>query len=64
MNGERKGQHVKFWIFSTVAVRDSYFLGGPNTTEKFKTHNKKANRKIPKNKMVEMFRGWDWDFNT
>ncbi len=62
--GERKGQHVKFWIFSTVAVRDSYFLGGPNTSEKYKTYSKKVSRKISQNKMVELFRGWDWDFKT
>ena len=63
--GDRKGQHAKFWIFASVAVRDSYFpKAGGRPTKRYLTHNKEMNRKYSYNKMVELFRGWDYSFKT
>ncbi len=59
IDGDRKGQHAKFWIFSSVDVRNSYFPKAKTATDKYKTYTKKLDRQISQNKMVELFRGWD-----
>ncbi len=65
IDGDRKGQHVKFWVFSSTAVRDSYFpVAGGRPTDSYITHNEKASRQVSTNKMIELFRGWDFDFKT
>ncbi len=64
ITGDRMGQHVKFWIFSTVAVRASYFPETGKPSEKYWKYRKAEDKKISQNKMVELFRGWDWDFKT
>jgi hypothetical protein len=62
--GDRKGQHARFWIFPSADVRNSYFLDIETATDKYYTYTKKLDRKISQNKMVELFRGWDWRYNT
>lgn len=62
--GDRKGKHAKFWIFPTVAVRDSYYPELGNTSEKYMKYRKAVDKKVSQNKMVELFRGWDYDYNT
>ena len=62
IDGDRKGQHAKFWIFSSADVRDSYFPKIKTVSDKYKTYTKKLDREISQNKMVELFRGWDWSY--
>lgn len=62
--GDRKGQHAKFWIFPTVAVRNSYYPELGKTSAKYVKYRKAVDKKVSQNKMVDLFRGWDYDFNT
>lgn len=63
--GERKGQHCKWWLFESVEARNSYFpQEGGEPTERYYRYAREKDKKISQNRLTELFRGFDTDFNS